>query len=90
MSPGRTPKEAAGATLLFLAPYSPNLNPIENAFAKLKTLLRKAAVRTVNHLWRLIGESLDAFNPNECANYFAAAGYDAYRSKNALEGDPRE
>ena len=70
--------EAAGATLLFLPPYSPDFNPIENAFAKLKTLLRKAAARTVDQLWRVIGESLDAFTPNECANYFAAAGYDAY------------
>ncbi|TVV69315.1 IS630 family transposase, partial [Sphingomonas solaris] len=58
--------------------YSPDFNPIENAFAKLKTLLRKAAARTVEQLWRVIGESLDAFTPNECANYFAATGYDAY------------
>ena len=70
--------EAAGATLLFLPPYSPDFNPIENAFAKLKTLLRKAAARTVDQLWRVIGESLDAFTPNECANYFTAAGYDPY------------
>jgi transposase len=70
--------EAAGATLLFLPPYSPDFNPIENAFAKLKMLLRKTAVRTVEQLWRVIGESLDAFTPNECANYFAATGYDAY------------
>lgn len=70
--------EAAGARLLFLPPYSPDFNPIENAFAKLKTLLRKAAARTVEHLWRVIGTCLDAFTPTECANYFAAAGYDAY------------
>jgi transposase len=70
--------EAAGATLRFLPPYSPDFNPIENAFAKLKTLLRKAAARTVDHLSRVIGDSLDAFTPAECANYFAAAGYDAY------------
>ncbi len=70
--------EKAGATLLFLPPYSPDFNPIENAFAKLKTILRKAAARTVDQLWRVIGDSLDAFTPNECANYFAAAGYDAY------------
>jgi transposase len=70
--------EAVGATLLFLPPYSPDFNPIENAFAKLKTLLRKAAARTVDHLWRVIGDCLDAFTPAECANYFAAAGYDAY------------
>ncbi len=74
----RAAVEAAGATLLFLPPYSPDFNPIENAFAKLKTLLRKAAARTVDQLWRVIGESLDAFTPNECANYFAAAGYDAF------------
>ncbi len=74
----RAAVEAIGATLLFLPPYSPDFNPIENAFAKLKTLLRKAAARTVDQLWRVIGESLDAFTPDECANYFAAAGYDAY------------
>jgi len=69
--------EATGARLLFLPPYSPDFNPIENAFAKLKALLRKAAARTVDELWRTIGNCLDAFSPNECANYFAAAGYDA-------------
>jgi len=74
----RAAVEAAGATLLFLPPYSPDFNPIENAFAKLKTLLRKAAARTIDQLWRVIGESLDAFTPNECANYFAAAYYDAF------------
>ena len=60
------------------AALQPDFNPIENAFAKLKTLLRKAAARTVEHLWRVIGDCLDAFTPIECANYFAAAGYDAY------------
>ena len=69
--------EAAGATLLYLPPYSPDFNPIENAFAKLKALLRKAAERTVDGLWTAIGRILDAFTPRECANYFAAAGYDA-------------
>lgn len=68
--------EAAGARLLLLPPYSPDLNPIENAFAKLKALLRKAAERTVDSLWRRIGILIDAFTPHECANYFAAAGYD--------------
>ena len=68
--------EAAGASLLFLPPYSPDFNPIENAFAKLKALLRKAAERTVDGLWRRIGPLLDAFTPDECANYFAAAGYE--------------
>ena len=68
--------EAAGATLLFLPPCSPDFNPIENAFAKLKALLRKAAERTVAGLWDAVGRILDLFSPSECANYFAAAGYD--------------
>jgi transposase len=68
--------EAAGATLLYLPPYSPDFNPIENAFAKLKALLRRAAERTVEGLWRLIGQLIDTFTPQECANYFIAAGYD--------------
>lgn len=69
--------EAAGASLLYLPPYSPDFNPIENAFAKLKAMLRKAAARTVEGLWNIIGRIIDAFSPRECANYFAAAGYDA-------------
>jgi transposase len=69
--------ERAGATLLYLPPYSPDFNPIENAFAKLKTLLRKAGERTLEGLWTAIGRLLDAFTPSECANYLAAAGYDA-------------
>jgi transposase len=69
--------EAAGASLRYLPPYSPDFNPIENAFAKLKALLRKAAERTVGALWDRIGLALNAFIPAECANYFAAAGYDA-------------
>ncbi len=68
--------EAAGASLLYLPPYSPDFNPIENAFAKLKALLRKAAERTVGALWDRIGVVLDAFTPTECANYFRAAGYE--------------
>ena len=68
--------EAAGASLLYLPPYSPDFNPIENAFAKLKALLRKAAERTVDALWARIGLVLDAFTPTECANYFRAAGYE--------------
>ena len=68
--------EAAGASLLYLPPYSPDFNPIENAFAKLKAMLRKAAARTVEGLWNTIGHIVDAFTPDECANYFAAAGYD--------------
>jgi transposase len=68
--------EAAGASLLFLPPYSPDFNPIENAFAKLKALLRKAAERTVDGLWAAIGRIADAFSPAECTNYFSACGYD--------------
>jgi transposase len=68
--------EAAGAKLLYLPPYSPDFNPIENAFAKLKALLRTAAERTVEGLWNAIGCCLDRFTPHECANYFAAAGYE--------------
>jgi transposase len=68
--------EAAGARLLYLPPYSPDFNPIENAFAKLKALLRKAGERSVDGLWHLIGTLIDVFGPQECANYFAAAGYD--------------
>ena len=77
--------EARGAQLSFLPPpdhvrgrlYSPDFNPIEMAFAKLKALLRKAAERTVDGLWGAIGRLIDVFTPEECANYFAAAGYDA-------------
>ena len=67
--------EAAGARLLYLPPYSPDLNPIEMAFSKLKALLRKAAERTIPALWSRIGELIDAFAPQECANYFKHAGY---------------
>ncbi|MEH2482820.1 transposase [Nitrobacteraceae bacterium AZCC 2146] len=66
---------AAGAKLFFLPPYSPDLNPIEQVFAKLKTLLRKAAERTTEAVWRRIGALLAYFTPLECANYFANAGY---------------
>ena len=71
----RTAIEAVGACLLYLPPYSPDLNPIEQAFAKLKALLRKAAARTVNTLWDAVGMLLQRFSPTECANYFANAGY---------------
>ncbi|HET6224295.1 MAG TPA: IS630 family transposase, partial [Dongiaceae bacterium] len=64
-----------GAKLFFLPAYSPDLNPIEQVFAKLKTLLRKAAERTVEATWRRIGQLLDRFTPHECANYLANAGY---------------
>jgi transposase len=66
---------AAGATLRPLPPYSPDLNPIENLFAKLKALLRKAANRTVDTLWMHIAQLLSTFSPKECTNYFNAAGY---------------
>lgn len=67
--------EATGAELRYLPPYSPDFNPIENAFAKLKAILRKAAARTLDDLWLVIGDALPRFSPGECANYFAAAGY---------------
>ena len=69
--------EAAGARLLYLPPYSPDLNPIEMMFAKLKALLRKFKERTVNALWDRIGIVLDEFSPKECANYFRHDGYGA-------------
>jgi len=67
--------EAKGASLLYLPKYSPDLNPIEKAFAKLKALLRKAAERSTEALWNRIGQIIDDFTPQECANYFKAAGY---------------
>ena len=68
--------EAAGASLLHLPPYSPDFDPIENAFSKLKAALRKAAERTMEGLWTAIGRVIPTFTPAECANYFANAGYD--------------
>lgn len=68
--------EAAGATLRFLPPYSPDFNPIEKAFSRLKAMLRKIGERTVNGLWDLIGKLVDIFQPDECANYFTSCGYD--------------
>ena len=68
--------EAAGAELLYLPPYSPDFNPIENAFSKLKALLRKAAARTIDTLWNAIRDTLPAFTADECANYFTATGYE--------------
>ena len=67
--------EARGAELRYLPPYSPDLNPIEQAFAKLKALLRKAAERSKDGLWNAIGSLLELFPPAECANYFANSGY---------------
>ncbi|WP_245455085.1 IS630 family transposase [Mesorhizobium sp. M9A.F.Ca.ET.002.03.1.2] len=68
--------ERAGAKLMFLPPYSPDFNPIENAFAKLKALLRARAERTIAALWNTVGSLVELFTPAECANYFKAAGYD--------------
>jgi transposase len=67
--------EAAGAMPLYLPPYSPDFNPIEQLFAKLKALLCKAAEHSVDALWKRIADLLDAFTPHECANYFRNAGY---------------
>ena len=72
----RTAIEAASASLLFLPPYSPDFNPIEKAFARLKALLRKAAERTISGLWDLIGKLVEFFQPDECENYFRSCGYD--------------
>jgi transposase len=73
--PVRKAIRSAGAKLLFLPPYSPDLNPIEQVFAKLKLLLRKAAERSVEATWHRIGTLLDAFPPHECANYLRNSGY---------------
>lgn len=69
--------EAAGATLLFFPPYSPDFNPIEQAFSKLKAHLRKAAERSIHGLCNAIGRILDPYSPQECVKYFSNAGYDA-------------
>jgi transposase len=77
---GRAVRDAirsAGAHRLLLPPYSPDLSPIEQAFAKLKALLRNASERTLEATWRRIGDLLDHFSPQECANYLANAGYAA-------------
>ena len=66
---------ARGAHLIFLPPYSPDLNPIEQVFAKLKHLMRKAQPRDVEATWRKVGQLLDLFSPQECANYLVNAGY---------------
>jgi transposase len=70
--------EAAGARLLYLPPYSPDFNPIEKAFSKLKALLRKAAERKLDGLWSKIGSIIQLVTPAECRNYFTAAGYDPW------------
>jgi transposase len=71
--------EAVGAELRYLPPYSPDLNPIEQVFSKLKALLRKAAKRTVDTLWNEIGTILNTFSTAECANYFRNSGYASYQ-----------
>lgn len=71
----RAAVEAAGATLRYLPPYSPDLNPIEQLFAKLKAILRKVAARTVEGLWAAIGQLVQAFAPAECASYLRHSGY---------------
>ena len=68
--------EAAGADLLYLPPYSPDFNPIELAFAKLKAFLRKTAARTIPDLWAAVAQAIESFQPDECLGYFAHAGYD--------------
>lgn len=68
--------EAVGAQVLYLPPYSPDFNPIEMAFSKLKAFLKKVAARTKEALWTAIGDGIDTFTPDECVNYFATAGYD--------------
>jgi transposase len=67
--------EAVGASLMFIPPYSPDLNPIEMAFAKLKALLRAKKLRTLEGLWNALGNLVDCFTPGECANFFRHAGY---------------
>jgi transposase len=71
----RTAIRARHAHLIFLPPYSPDLNPIEQAFAKLKHMMRKAHTRDVEATWRKVGQLLDLFAPAECANYLVNSGY---------------
>ncbi len=82
--------EAAGTRLLFHPPYSPGFNPIQMAFSKFKALLRKAAERTVEGLWSAIGRLIGTVTRDECANFFAAAGYEPDQSENALDASPIE
>ncbi len=82
LSSHKSPKAAQilrdiGAWFLFLPPYSPDLNPIEMAFSKLKTLIRKAAARTYDQLWQAVGQVCNLFSDEECYNFFKAAGYEA-------------
>ncbi len=75
---------ATGAKLLFLPPYSPDLNPIKQVFAKLRTLLRKAGKRSVKATWQRIGQLLDAFQPAECTNYIRNSGYASIQDDHVL------
>ena len=72
--------KAVGAHLLYLPPYSPDLNPIEQAFAKLKAHLRNASARTIDELWQSIADIIDDYPPDECANYFRNSGFGANQS----------
>jgi transposase len=76
--------EAVAAEVRYLPPYSPDLNPIELAFAKFKALLRKAGKRSVEELWDFLGQALDAFTRQECSNYLAHDGYSATPSSKTL------
>jgi transposase len=69
--------EARGANVLYLPPYSPDFNPIEKPFSKIKSILERIAARTVDALQAAVGEALRSFTPTECMNYFASSGYDA-------------
>ena len=69
---------SVGAKVVYLPPYSPDFNPIENVFSKLKTMLRKAKLRTVEELWKKLGKLCDIFTPEECQNYFKHAGYHGF------------
>jgi transposase len=75
---------ATGATLLYLPPYSPDFNPIEKFFSKLKALLRKAAKRSIDALWKEIGDLINAVTPDECLNFFASCGYVNTQIENVL------
>ena len=72
--------QSVGAKVVYLPPYSPDFNPIENVFSKLKTMLRKLKLRTMEELWKKLGQLCDIFSPDECKNYFRHAGY--YGKKN--------
>ncbi len=88
--PARQLIRAAGAHLLFLPPCSPDLNPIEMVFAKLKTLFRKADERTIEASWRRVGTLLDAFTPDECKTYLRHAGYASIQLRQALGSKPNQ